>query len=201
MHAVANITGSQFKNTAVNGTSLSNIQNARISLILKRLEDWHIILKSEQNGPAPEKNYHPKRYFFDMGLLRVLRESSVPDLKVITTVDEGSRTALGGVIENYTALELSALGMESSGWKKSSTGTEIDFIVKSNGTAYPIECKAAVKITSKNYAGIRNYFKSNDVDTGFIVSAAPFGMHETDDEKRIYNIPLYAVSKIKDFIS
>ena len=201
MRAVANLTGSPFKNTSITGNSLSTVQNERVNSILKRLEDWHLIIRSEQNGPAPEKGYYPKRYFFDMGLLKIIRESSFPDLDIIRTIDEGSRTALGGVIENYTAVELSACGFSYSGWKKSSSGTEIDFIIKSNGRAYPVECKAAMKISSKNLAGLKNYFRYNDADIGFIVSAAPFQEFHIDGGKKIYNIPLYSIRSISGYLN
>ena len=46
LRAVANITGSPFKNTVVYGNSLSTPKNEQVNSILKRLEDWHIILKS-----------------------------------------------------------------------------------------------------------------------------------------------------------
>ena len=200
MTAVANIAGSPFKNTSVTGSSLSGRQNENINNIFRRLEDWHLVLKSDQNGPAPEKNYYPKRYFFDVGLLRFLCESSVPDLKVLKSLDEGSRTALGGVIENFTALELASSGYKFSGWKKTSTGTEIDFIIKSKGRAFPVECKASLKITNKNLIGLKNYFKFNDSSVGFIVSAAPFNEYKLEGGKRIINIPLYSVQSISRFI-
>ena len=96
--------------------------------------------------------------------------------------------------------ELTVLGFKLSGWKKSSTGTEIDFIIKSNGQAFPVECKAALKVSSKNYTGLKNYLKSTDSRLGFLVSAAPFEVYKTDDGRTIYNIPLYSVHSIPGYL-
>ena len=81
-----------------------------------------LILRSDQRGPSPQAShgYLPERYLFDTG---VLRESAVPG-------HQRGEHPSAAVIENQTAIELARSGAELSGWKKGSSGTVMEFIVK-----------------------------------------------------------------------
>ncbi|MBD3343814.1 MAG: AAA family ATPase [Chitinivibrionales bacterium] len=197
IRAVAQLVGSTFKNTAVI-KSPSTGQNESITYVLSRLEEWKLVIKSSQSGldPIQSYQYHPKRYLFDTGILRGMRELGVPSIKLLETPDPATRTALGGVVENQTAIDLSRFGSVISGWKKSSSGTEIDFIIKKNDITYPVECKASIKVKGSHLAGIRNYMHLYSVKTGFIISLAPYEKIVQKDGLTIYNIPLYLVGKL-----
>lgn len=94
------------KNTAVVPAPGSTI-NARISRTFALLESWRLILRSDQRGPTPEesKRYLPKRYLFDTGVLRHLRESPVPSIGSLNTLNAAARTTLGALLENQAAIE------------------------------------------------------------------------------------------------
>ncbi len=193
--SVANFVGSVSKNTTV-AASPGTSMNTKINEIFKRLEDWHLILKSNQRGPGPEAshNYLPKRYLFDTGLLRNIRESATPSINIIKTLSSPARIPLGGIMENQTAIEIARSGYELAGWKKAPAGTEIDFILKKHDRTIPIECKAALDINKRHHKGILSYLELYGIDTGYIVSLAPYS--EARREKfRIINIPIYLLER------
>lgn len=191
LRAVANFAGGVSKNTTV-VASPSNRVNERINQIFSRLESWHLILRSEQRGPSPQTShgYLPKRYLFDTGVLRELRESAVPAISAVHTLSAAARTPLGAVIENQTAIELARSGAELSGWKKGSSGTEIDFIVKRGAVTTPVECKAALAVNRKHMRGVVGYLRLHGLRTGYLVSLAPYGT-DTLDEVEVVNLPAY----------
>ena len=191
LRAVANFAGGVSKNTTV-VPSPSNRVNARINQIFARLESWHLILRSDQRGPNPQAShgYLPKRYLFDTGVLRELRESAVPAISAVHTLSAAARTPLGAVIENQTAIELARSGAELSGWKKGSSGTEIDFIVKRGAVTTPVECKAALAVNRKHMRGVVGYLRLHGLRTGYLVSLAPYGT-ETLDPVEVVNLPAY----------
>jgi len=193
----AQLTGHPFNNTSVQH-SLTSRQNQEVNDIFGRLEEWHMILRANQQGPANTgaSNYHPKLYLFDTGLLRDLREQSVPSLNIIDKSNPAARIALGGVIENQTAIELSRNGESLSGWKKSSTGTEIDFIVKTGQGAIPVECKAALKIKGSHLKGLLDYMNLYQISTGYTISLAPFEQLKNTNDKTVINIPLYSAETL-----
>ncbi len=86
-------------------------------------------MRSDQKGPGAEAGhaYLPKRYLFDSGVLRQLREVAVPSIHILGTLAPLARQPLGGVIENQCAIELARQGVSLCGWKKTPSGGEIDF--------------------------------------------------------------------------
>ena len=191
--AVAQLAGSSFKNTMVMPSPTSS-QNQEINDIYGRLEEWKMILTATQHGVSGSGacNYHPKRYLFDSGLLRDYREQAVPSLKVLSMENSAARIILGGLFENQVAIELARNGAALSGWKKSSIGTEIDFIVKTDHGVVPVECKACLKIKGTHLKGIIDYMTIYGVKTGFVVSFAPFQRIKCREGRIILNIPLYS---------
>ena len=191
LRAVANFAGGVSKNTTV-VASPSNRVNERINQIFSRLESWHLILRSEQRGQSPQAShgYLPKRYLFDTGVLRELRESAVPTISAVHTLSAAARTPLGAVIENQAAIELARSGGELSGWKKAPSGAEIDFIVKRGAVRNPVECKAALAVNRKHMRGVVGYLRLHGLRTGYLVSLAPYGT-ETLDQVEVVNLPAY----------
>jgi uncharacterized protein len=190
--SVARFAGSASKNTTVvpsPGTAI----NSRINEIFARLEEWKLVLKSAQSGPSPEHSYGylPKRYLFDTGILRHFRETAIPSIGLLGDARPEVRTIIGGIIENQVAIDLSRDNAELSGWKKTSSGMEIDFIIRTNGETAPCECKAALKIKGQHLRGLADYMESFKVKRGFIVSGAHWGVMRVRAGE-IVNVPLYA---------
>lgn len=198
MKSVANFAGSVSKNTSVvpsPGTRL----NLRIQEIFSRLEAWHMILKSEQKGPKVEAGhaYLPKRYLFDTGMLRRLRESAVPEIHLLNSIDALSRQPLGGVLENQVAIDLSRAGLDLRGWKKTPSGGEIDFIVKAGNKAIPLEVKSTLSIDGKQHRGLFDYLGMYNLTVGVVASPCPYA--EIDHgERRIIRLPLYLMHRLKE---
>ena len=194
--SVANFVGGVSKNTSV-VPSLSSRLNAKVNEIFARLEAWHLVLLSFQRGPLPYSShaYLPKRYLFDTGVLRHIRESAVPTIDVVGKMDAQARTPLGGVLENQTAIELKRVGQELIGWKRTSSGNEIDFLVKAHDFILPIECKATLTINKRHMRGIIDYLRMYSLRTGYIVSFAPFSITELSNGLNVINVPAYMLDQ------
>ena len=194
--SVANFAGGVSKNTAV-VPSPSSRTNERINHVFARLEGWHLILRSDQRGSSAQAshNYLPKRYLFDTGVLRELREAAVPAISAVHTLSAAARTPLGAVIENQTAIELARSGRELSGWKRTPSGAEIDFIVKRDGIAMPVECKAALSVNRKHMRGVVEYLRLHGLRAGCLVSLAPRSTTVIDGFE-ITNLPAYLLERL-----
>ena len=201
--SVANFVGNVSKNTSVIPNPGTHV-NAKINEVFSRLESWHLILRSDQRGPSPEggHKYLPKRYLFDTGILRHVRESAVPAISVLTSAHAAVRTILGGVIENQTAIDLARHCDELTGWKKAPSGGEIDFILRlSEGSAVPVECKASLTVNRRHMRGVLDYLRLLSLRTGVVVSLAPHAVTPFEDGRRIINIPAYLVERLPDLVS
>jgi predicted AAA+ superfamily ATPase len=198
LRSVANFVGGPSKNTTVWPNPTTRM-NARIAEVFLRLENWHLIMRSEQRGVGVEAShdYLPKRYLFDIGLLRALRESAVPPIHVLETVDPLVRKSLGGVIENQAAVDFSGQGISLAGWKKTPSGGEIDFIVKSGFATIPVECKAALKCDRRHWQGVMEYMDQYKQSVGVVVSLAPFGETSLANGTRIINLPAYLLEQFE----
>jgi predicted AAA+ superfamily ATPase len=176
--------------------------NARIAEVFLRLEDWHLILHSDQKGPGVEAShaYLPKRYLFDTGLLRYLRESAVPEIHILDTVDSNARKSLGGVLENQVATDLARQGLVLNGWKKTPSGGEIDFIVKVDNRTIPIECKAALKSDRRQWQGVMEYLSQYREEVGVVVCLAPFSENRLANGARVLSLPVYMVERLKKWV-
>lgn len=179
--SVANFVGSPSKNTSVIPSPGTTV-NARINDVFARLQAWHLVLRSDQRGPSPEAAhaYLPKRYLFDTGLLRWHRELGVPSINVLRTRATAARSPLGGILENQVAIEVNRLGLPLSGWKKTPSGGEIDFLVSLAGQLVPLECKASLTIDRRSLRGIADYLTSYGQTTGVIVSFAAYAVVDLD---------------------
>ncbi|MFM8716699.1 MAG: DUF4143 domain-containing protein, partial [Spartobacteria bacterium] len=196
LRSVANFVGGVSKNTSVWPNPSTRI-NARIADIFLRLEDWHLILRSDQRGMGMEAShdYLPKRYLFDTGLLRSLRESAVPPIHLLETVDALVRKSLGGVVENQVAVDFAGLGLPLAGWKKTPSGGEIDFIVKTGAATIPVECKASLKCDRRHWQGILEYLEQFNQNLGVVVSLAPLAETQLPSGKKVLNLPAYLLEQ------
>ncbi len=192
LRSVANFVGRPSKNTSVWPNPTTRM-NARIAEVFLRLEGWHLILRSDQRGVGMEAShdYLPKRYLFDTGLLRALREAAVPSIRVLETVDPAVRKSLGGVLENQVAVDLAGGGFPLAGWKKTPSGGEIDFVVKSGDATIPVECKAALKCDRRHWQGVVEYLEQFRQGLGVVVSLAPLAETRLANGRRILNLPAY----------
>jgi uncharacterized protein len=191
LRSVANFVGSPSKiSTVIKSTNRKQRKTAES--VFARLEQWAIILRADQRGPSPESahSYLPKRYLFDTGLLRQLRESAVPSIHLLDTLDVSQRGPLGGILENQIAIDIHHLTGSLQGWKRSSSGSEIDFVVEAGTRRYPVECKAALNIKLTHLKGMRAYMDRYGLAQGVTVSLAPYSEIHVDDRK-VLNIPAY----------
>lgn len=202
LRSVANFVGGVSKNSTV-VPNPSTAVNAQISEVFARLEAWHLILRSNQAGPSPEGShkYLPKRYLFDTGVLRHLRESAVPPITALGSALPAVRSLLGGVVENQTAIDIARQGLEVSGWKRTSSGNEIDFVVSSEGRkAVPVECKASLTINRRHMRGLLGYLEFYSQSRGVLVSLAPYMVTRYRDGRSIVNVPAYLLARLPALI-
>jgi predicted AAA+ superfamily ATPase len=106
--------------------------------------------------------------------LRLVRESAIPTISIVHTIDERLRTPLGGLIENVILLQLleGTGGLTFiSGWKKNhKEPIEVDFVVKAEGIPLPIEVKATLNANERHCKNIVHYCKLFDLRRGVLFS-------------------------------
>ena len=56
--------------------------------------------------------------------------------------------------QDFIAIELARGGQPLAGWKRSSAGSEIDFIVKTGPATVPVECKASISVNLRHMRGL-----------------------------------------------
>jgi len=131
--------------------------------------------------------------------LRHLRESAVPSIGVLSSISAAARTPIGGILENQVAVDLLRSFEEIYGWKKSSSGTEIDFVIKQGGTGFPLECKATTSINRRHLKGVADYLAFYSLQKGYIVSFAPRSVLKVEG-REIHNIPAYFAECIDELV-
>ncbi len=199
LRGVANYVSSPMAQTKiVHSATAKEIETLRT--IYQRLEAWHLVLLSPQWGPSIERShrYHPKRYLFDTGMLRELRELALPSLNALQAKGAELRRPLGAVVENQTAIALADLPGGLTGWKRSPSGAEIDFVIKGAGQSLPIECKATQEIKGTHLAGLGRFLDHFDEKLGCVVSFAPGGETQLKSGRRVQHLPLYSVEQLPE---
>lgn len=192
--AVSGSVGFPFKKTHI---TKSDYDASAVLLLLKQ---WFIVLEVSQRGSSPvQSNFHPKEYLYDLGVLKMLRETAIPKISAVRTIDEKLRSPLGGLIENAILLNmLEGKGgfYEIHGWK-SRQNKEVDFIYKGAEKTLPVEVKASQKITNRHAKNLVHYLSEHNLKTGLLISLdKPRIMRMRGFE--IVNIPAYLFSQ--DFI-
>lgn len=198
--SVANYVGSPSKLASVI-PSPTAVELRSIKEIFARLELWNLVLRSDQRGPSPEasQRFHPKRYLFDTGCLREQRETSVPSLSLAGSGDPSLRRILGGILENQTAIEIHDHWGELSGWKRSSQGLEVDFVIRDAGGTWPLECKAVAVVKGTHLKGMLSYLDEFDLPLGVVVSLAPQELIDRGG-RRVLNVPAYLLERLPDLL-
>lgn len=188
MTAVSNNLGFQSKYSHLN-TSYYHAKK-----IFKQLHNWKLVYEVEQKGLSSTSNFMPKRYLYDIGIAHDIRNMPFPDLSLISTLALTLRTPLGGLFENMVIMQLMSdtLGLAHlSGWKKNGS-KEVDFVFKGK-QLIPIECKASLKTSRRNFTNLVDYLSLTKLKLGVVVSSAPFEVYRRED-KTLVNLPLYLVN-------
>ena len=198
LRGIANNIGSSSKYTHISGKLI----DAR--RVVQTLIEWKLVFEVQQRGNATTSTFYPKRYIYDIGIAQDLRLHPFPTISIIETLSSVLRTPLGGLIENALLLQLINQPdvYEISGWKNSSDeNKEIDFVVRTD-KLLPIECKASLKVSERNFYGVNEYLKISSLQTGFVVSLAPLKEFVKDD-KKLVNLPFHfaKASFMKELVS
>lgn len=197
LKAAAYVLGGPFKNSAVSQL-LDGGKNKWVIEAVTQLEAWRMLFKVDQLGAMMGSDFHPKRYVFDTGIAKHLRESARTAIGLVDTKDSLLRTPLGGIIENAVATVLLTETHSLSGWRKSASGSEVDFVMHEGSTAIPIECKSAMAIKGSHLGGVRDFMTIHDVPVGIVVSLSPFEKRNLADGRRMMCMPLYAMERWKE---
>lgn len=123
-----------------------------------------------------------KLYIHDVGLLGALTEL---DSKTLLEGDKIFSEFKGSLTEQYVCQELKAMSLSPYYWKSENTA-EIDFVLKTDGTVYPLEVKAEENLQSKSLKVYRDKFK--------VQTCLRTSMRDYRQDDWIVNIPLYALS-------
>lgn len=168
--------------------------------IMSIMINWLLVIEVERQGLNPNKSdYLPKRYIYDVGVLRHFQNRPFQNVSISDASQPDLRTHLGGIFENsiLIALENKYFGQESiTTWKQSGNSPhEVDFIVRSGDRFIPIECKAGLRVTNRAFKNVMRYLEISKQDTGYVVSAAPFSSFDTKDYK-LTNFPVYMAERL-----
>jgi len=162
---------------------------------LKWLEDAGLIYKSYAVSTIqkPLSGFKERNIFkvftLDTGLLSLMSYLSID---VIQKKNELFTTYKGAFIENYIAQQLAAGENRLYYWKSTSGKAEIDFIFENADSIYPLEAKAGINPKSKSLAVYDEKF-----NPPFLLRTTLLNLKK---EKRVLNIPLYAVNYIEKFL-
>ncbi|MEI8346390.1 MAG: AAA family ATPase [Pseudomonadota bacterium] len=166
--------------------------------IVEVLKSWLLVLEIEQCGSIETQAFLPKRYLYDIGVLRHAREAAIAKLSVIHTLDEKLRIPMGGLIENFVLIELlrgTSRFHGISSWKKSNKDNiEVDFIYKKKDQTIPIEVKASVKVHERHFKNLVYYLNEQQISNGILVSLGNIEQFKLQN-KHLINIPAYLFSR------
>lgn len=196
LKAVACLLGSPFKNSFVS-EFLDGGKNQEIIKALSQLEAWKMVIRADQHGVDAETRFHPKRYLFDAGIAKQLREEEMANIHLLHTMESKKRTPLGGLLENVMANHLTRELSETTGWKKSASGSEIDFVVKKGGHLVPVECKASPAIKNTHLGGVRDFLKIYKSPLAVVAGIAPFEVRKISGGKVVI-LPLYLAGLLEE---
>jgi len=170
---------------------------------IELLKKWFIVIEVPQLGSTPSQKFSPKRYLYDIGILRSYRELSIPRISLASTLGSFERTPLGGLIENAICLSLLARNASPaplSGWKKDKKHPiEVDFVFKlADGARLPIEVKASLQAQNKHLNSLSAYCERHSPETAVLVSLANFQQLPNLGKTKTFNLPAYGLGEFLD---
>ncbi|GEM_PF-585842 len=200
LQASAHLLGQPFKNSFVSRL-LDGGKNQEIIKTLSQLEAWRMITKVNQRGSSEEQNFHPKRYLFDGGIAKELRESVMPKTHLLYSAGL-QRNFLGGLVENLAANLLLFLDpqQELNGWKRNVSGSEIDFVLQHANSVMPVECKATLKVKNSHLGGVRHFMELYQIPLGVVTSLAPFEIRNLPEGRQLILLPLYLLERLYEIV-
>jgi predicted AAA+ superfamily ATPase len=164
---------------------------------LKWLEDTGLIhlANAVETVKHPLKHYANtgcfKVYALDVGVLGAMAKSPVELLA------QGKRLFNeyeGAFVENYVAQQLvSHFHQQLYYWRSKGGKAELDFLFEFEGNICPLEVKAGINPKSKSLKSYDLQFKPDRLMRTTLLNFKKDG--------KIYNLPLYAVSLLPEFIS
>ena len=131
-----------------------------------------------------------KLYLLDVGLL-----AAKSDLD-LTTLLEGNRIFeefKGALTEQYVMQQLAAAGVKPCYWASEKGSAEVDFLFQSGGNVIPLEVKAEENLKAKS---LRFYCQKYQPKRALRSSMSGYR-----EEAWLTNVPLYAISGIKNIIA
>jgi predicted AAA+ superfamily ATPase len=200
LQATSVLQGQPFHNSFVSKI-LDGGTPSKIIEALSRLEQWRLSIPVAQRTLKMESVAHPKRYLFDHGLGRVLRhETSVAITDKMSTIDQRNQ---GGFFEGVVFNSLRQSFAEIVGWRKGSSGSEVDFAVPFGNGVLLIEVKAAPKLKGTHLGGLLGLMSLQKMQRGVVVSMAPLEQRVVpfdELDRTIVNIPVYLVERITELL-
>lgn len=165
----------------------SSARSNDYELSLQWLKTSNVVLENIKvnEGIIPLSVYEQmdsfKIYYSDVGLLCFKAGILPQDIIVNSAVSDKAR---GLLAENYVAEQLVANGYRLNYWE-SNGKAEIDFVIRQNDSAIPLEVKSADNVKSRS---LRLYAQKYSPSYSIRVSTKNFGF-----ENNIKSIPLYAI--------
>ncbi len=165
----------------------SSARSKDYELSLQWLKTSNVVLENIKvnEGIIPLSVYEQmdsfKIYYSDVGLLCFKAGILPQDIIVNSAVSDKAR---GLLAENYVAEQLVANGYRLNYWE-SNGKAEIDFVIRQNDSAIPLEVKSADNVKSRS---LRLYAQKYSPSYSIRVSTKNFGF-----ENNIKSIPLYAI--------
>ncbi|HLD44883.1 MAG TPA: AAA family ATPase, partial [bacterium] len=192
--AVADHVGSLSKDTHVVENNRPGYR--KVAGIFSRLEKWKLIIKCEQIGISPEHNARaPKRYLYDVGVLCEYRLRGLEQISVTQIDNPLLRIPLGGIVENALALSLRNQFGDALYGLQLSPDAEVDFLVKHDRAAIPIECKMSLKFKTSYLSGLATYLKkTQSKNPAFLFYG---GMPLTEPTAGCFIVPYYFCDSVK----
>jgi len=163
----------------------------------KWLEDTGLIhlANAVETVKHPLKHYANtgcfKVYALDVGLLGAMAKSPV---ELLAQGERLFNEYEGAFVENYVAQQLvSHFHQQLYYWRSKGGRAELDFLFESQGNICPLEVKAGINPRSKSLKSYDLQFKPDQLMRTNLLNFKKDG--------KIYNLPLYAVSLLPEFIS
>lgn len=164
---------------------------------LSWIEDYGLIHRVGRISKAgfPLKAYHDpkafKLYVLDIGLLCAL---SGLNEKILLDGDVLFSEFKGALTEQYVLQQfISESNIQPYYWSEERSVAEVDFIIEMENNFYPVEVKAEENLQAKS---LKSFYLKYQPKISIRTSLSDFKA-----ENWLFNIPLYAVSEIKNILT